>query len=222
MMTAFLTGITNGFDIELAKILFENGYKVYAAASNTAAGSFAELVRFDLDRSDSIEKACGDLLQNPGHIDLYIDTSNYKSIRDNFTVSDNIDYDVINEIYTANVLRPIRLYEGFFPLVQKGELKRYCFITSAKASVNLCGDVSGYGYNMSKAGLHNFLQIIKNKLIPDGFTFRAFDPLTDELPDDMSGKSAFNYFTRRRGGEGGRDDEAKLVIRDALGRQQSW
>lgn len=226
MMTAFLTGIASGFDVELAKVLSENGYKVYAGAAGREgdAEAFAEIIRFDPDSSDSIDKTCGDLLHNPGHIDLYIDTSNYKSVKDTFTVSKNIDYDVINEIYIANVLRPIGMYEGFFPLVQKGQLKRYCFITSAKASVNLCGDVSGYGYNMSKAGLHNFLQIIKNKLMPDGFTFRAFDPLTGELPDSMASKSAFNYFTRRRGVEGdpNRDDELKLVIRNAFGRQQSW
>jgi NADPH-dependent curcumin reductase CurA len=114
------------------------------------------------------------------------------------------------------------MYEGFLPLMKKGGLKRCCFITSAKASINLCTDISGYGYNMSKAGLHNFLQIIKNKLMPEGFTFRAFDPSSGELPDESASKSAYHYFTRRRGVEGGRDDEPKLVIRDAFGRQHSW
>jgi NAD(P)-dependent dehydrogenase (short-subunit alcohol dehydrogenase family) len=226
MTTVFLTGIANGFDVELARIFFENGYKVYAGDMGRGcdAETFAEIIRFDPDSSGSIDTARGQLLQDTGHIDIYIDTCDYKLPEDNFTVSDNIDYDVMQEIYTANVLRVIGMYEGFFPLVQKGALKRLCFITSAKASINLCSDTSGYGYNMSKAGLHNFLQIIKNKLAPDNFTFRAFDPLTGELPDGPASKSAFNYFTRRRATEGGhdRDDELKLAIRDALGKQQSW
>lgn len=223
MMTAFLTGIANGFDIELAKVLSANGYKVYAGNSGRDgdAEAFAEIIRFDPDNSGSIDKACEFLLENPGHIDLYVDTSNYKSSKDNFTVADNIDYDVIKEVYTANVLRPIGLYEGFFPLMKSGTLRRYCFITDAKASINHCKDVSGYGFNMSKAGLYNFIQIMKNKLMPEGFTFRVFDPLTGALSDEAAAKSAFNYFTRRRGIEG-RDDELKLVIRDAFGRQQNW
>jgi hypothetical protein len=195
IMTAFLTGSANRFDTELAKILSDNGYEVYIGI-------------------DSVE--------NISHIDLYIDTNNYKSSKDTFTVSDDIDYDVMQEIYTENVLKPIENYEKLLPLTQNGQLKRYCFITSSKASVNLSRDVSEYGYNMSKAGLHNFLQITKNRLSPEGFTFRAFDPLTGELSDKEAAMSAFNYFTRRRGVEGGRDDERTLVIRDAFGRQYSW
>ena len=223
-MTAFLTGIANGFDVELAKVFSENGHKVYArdAGRGSDAKPFAELVSFDPDNSESIDNMCGQLLQNPGHIDLYIETADYKSPKDNFSVLENIDYDVIQEVYTANVLRTIAMYEGFFPLVKKGTLKRYCFITSVKASINFCDGISEYGYNMSKAGLHNFMQIIKNKLMPDGFTFRAFDPLSGGLSDEMASKSAFSYFTRRRAVEGGRDDELKLVIRDALGKQYSW
>lgn len=225
MMTAFLTGIANGFDVELAKILSENGYKVYAGNCGGEAVPYAETICFDADNAESIDKACAELLESHGYIDLYIDTSNYKPDCDKFTVSNDsggADYDVMKEIYTANVLRPIALYEGFLPLMKNGKLKRYCFITSAEASVNLCGDISGYGYNMSKAGLHNFLQIIKNKLMPEGYTFRAFDPSIGEISDETAAKSAFNYFTRRRGGEGGRDDETKLAIRDAFGRQRSW
>lgn len=224
MMTAFLTGISNKFDVELTKILSENGYKTYAGDSGMgdAVKNFAELVEFNPDNSENIDKACGELLKNPGHIDLYIDTANYKLPEDDFNVSGNVDYDIIKEIYTANVLRPIALYEGFMPLIKKGSLKRCCFLTSAKASVNMCTDISGYGYNMSKAGLYNFLQIIKNKLSPEGFTFRIFDPSFGELTDEAASKSAYNYFTRRRGVEGGRDDESRLVIRNAFGRQQSW
>jgi NAD(P)-dependent dehydrogenase (short-subunit alcohol dehydrogenase family) len=228
-MTVFITGIASGFDVELARVFAENRYKVYAgdAGRGCDAREFAEIVDFNPDSPESIDEACERLLQNPAHIDIYINTGDYKVPDsnfpdDNFTVSDDIDYETIKSIYNANVLWSIAMYEGFLPLVKNGGVKRYCFITNAKASVNHCADITGYGYNMSKAGLHNFLQIIKNKLMPDGFTFRAFDPSSGELPDEEASRSAFNYFTRRRGVEGGRDDEPKLVIRDAFGRQHSW
>ena len=194
-MTALLTNAANGFDTELAEVLSDNGYEVYIGA-------------------DSVDKL--------DHIDLYIDTSNYKLPEDNFTVSDDINYDVMQATYTANVLNVIETHEKLLPLMKNGHLKRCCFITSNKASVNLCEDISEYAYNMSKAGLHNFLQITKNKLSPEGFTFRAFDPLSGELSDKAAAMSAFSYFTRRRGVEGGRDDERTLVIRDAFGRQYTW
>ena len=223
-MKVFITGIATKFDVELARVFAQNGHEVYAGDSSRGydAEGFAEILQFNPDCPDSIDKARGLLFQNPGYIDLYINTTDYKSPGDNFSVSDNIDYDVMREVYTANVLRTISMYEGFLPLVKNGELKRYCFITSVKASVNLCADISGYAYNMSKAGLHNFLQIIKNKLAPEGFTFRVFDPLSGGIPDDLAGRSAYSYFTRRRAADAGRDDETRLVIRDAFGRQYGW
>jgi len=219
----FLTGIANDFDVELAKILSENGYKVYSTDRGKAAeaSSFATIINFDPGDADSIETASREFVENAGHIDLYIETSDYRSDRDTFTVSDEIDFDLIKMIYTKNVLQPIALYEAFLPLMKKGNLKRYAFITSADASVNHTTDTFGYGYNMSKAALHNVLQIMKNNLLPQGFTFRTFDPSGKKIPPSASSKSAFNYFTRRRGIEG-RDDEPKLKIRDAEGREWSW
>jgi len=193
MKTVFFTGINNGFDAELLSVFSENGYEVYVSGA---------LV--------------------PDYIDIYIETANYKSDSDDFSVEDDIDYDAVYETYAANVLKPLETYEEFLPLIKLGSVKRLCFITGSGAGINNCSDVSGFGYNMSKAGLHNFLQIIKNRLSPEGFTFRAFDPSGGEISDKLSAVSAFNYFTRRRGVEGGRDDEPKFVIRDAFGRERSW
>ena len=224
MNTAFLTGIANGFDVALAKAFHENGWKVCAgdAGMGSAARAFAQIVGFDPDNPESIDGACTRLLADPGHIDIYVDTSDYRSPGDGFSLSGDIDYDVMREVYTANVLRPIAAYEGFLPLLRAGETKRLCFVTGAGASNNLCADVSGYSYNMAKAGLHNFLQIVKNRLMPEGFTLRAYDSCRGKLSDELSAAGAFNYFTRRRGVEGGRDDEPKFVMRDAFGRHMSW
>jgi NAD(P)-dependent dehydrogenase (short-subunit alcohol dehydrogenase family) len=109
MMTAFLTGIANEFDVELARVFAENGYKVYAGDADDAgkgsdAEAFAELIRFDPDNPDSIDKACGQFLQNPGYIDIYINTADYKLPEDNFILSNNsdnsnnIDYAVFEKI----------------------------------------------------------------------------------------------------------------------------
>ena len=220
---AFLTGIADDFDVELARILSENGYKVYSrdAGKGAKAADFATIINFTPDDVESIGAARRDLLNNPGHIDLYIETSDCRSEKDNFNVFDEVDFDLIKTIYTENVLKPIGVFENFLPLIKKGSLKRCCFITSANASINQNTDATGYAYNMSKAGLHNFLQITKNKLVSQGFSFRAYDPSLSRISAEKSSKSAYYYFTRRRGIEG-RDDEPNLKIRDAFGREYSW
>ena len=220
---AFLTGIANDFDVELAKTLYENGYTVFSTDKGKArdTAKFAQIISFDPDYADSAAKAGAEFGEKYGHIDLYIETADFRSDDDTFTVTDEIDFDLLKAIYTENVLRPIAVYEAFLPLMKAGNLKRLCFITSAGASINHTTDTSGYGYNMSKAALHNVLQIMKNNLMPKGFSFRAFDPSVGKIAPTAAARSAYNYFTRRRGIEG-RDDEPKLKIRDALGREYSW
>jgi len=168
-----------------------------------------------------------------GHIDIYIDTSDERSSLDNFNVRSGINGDIIRKLYDANVIRPMAMFEAFFPLLEAGSEKRLCWLTSAEASINETRGTDGYGYKMAKAGLHNFLQITRNVLAPKGYTIRAYDPVCVDISSDvssdispeLSAEAAFNYFTRRRGIEHDdvqRDDEYNLVFRDAYGRQHTW
>jgi hypothetical protein len=114
------------------------------------------------------------------------------------------------------------------PLLETGEGKRLCYLTSAEASINETSGKDGYGYKMAKAALHNFLQITRNVLAPKGYTMRAYDLMQysqNSVSAQASAEAAYNYFTRRRGIERDderRDDEGNLVFRDAYGRQHSW
>jgi NAD(P)-dependent dehydrogenase (short-subunit alcohol dehydrogenase family) len=119
------------------------------------------------------------------------------------------------------------LLDAFLPLLDEGEGKRLFYLTRAEASINETRCIGHYGYNMSKAALHQFMQMIRNKLAPKGYSFRAFDPMDDSggVTPEAAAESAYNYITRRRGTENNdprRDDEDNLVFRDALGRQHSW
>jgi hypothetical protein len=98
-------------------------------------------------------------------------------------------------------------------------------LTRADASINETYRIDHFGYIMSKAALHQFLQMTRNKLAPKGYTFRAFDLMNGEVLPEAAAESAFNYIVRRRGTENNdhlRDDEENLVFRDAQGRQHSW
>lgn len=197
MQNVLITALKKEFDKKLASIFEREGFKVYVMDKDTL----------------------------PEHIDIYIDTTDERSASDNFNVRTGLNEKVIRELYDANVIRPMEMLEKAFPLLEAGEYKRLCYITSAQASINETRDVDGLGYKMAKAALHNFLQITRNVLAPKGYSIRAYDPLHEEVTAEQSAEAAFNYFTRRRGMERGddrRDDEGNLVFRDAYGRQHSW
>ena len=216
-MNVLITGLNGDFDKKLAAVFVRNGFNVYAIGGEKTSG--VALL------ADDLREAAAALQKESGYIDIYADVSDERSPSDNFNVRSGLNDNVMRKLYDANVTRPMAMLEAFLPLLEAGEGKRLCFLTSAQASINETRDIDGYGYKMAKAALHNFLQITRNALAPKGYTIRAFDSLHGEVSPEMAAEAAFNYFVRRRGIERGdekRDDEGNLVFRDAYGRQHSW
>jgi NAD(P)-dependent dehydrogenase (short-subunit alcohol dehydrogenase family) len=219
MKVVLISALNKDFDKKLAAAFARESYKVYAMGNEQQQIEGVTLLPQDLKEAAAV------LQKDSGHIDIYIDVSDERSASDNFNVRSGINDQVIRELYEANVIRPMAMLEAFMPLLENGEVKRLCFLTSAEASINETRDVDGLGYKMAKAGLHNFLQITRNVLAPKGYTIRAYDPMYHEVAAELAAEAALNYFTRRRGIEQGdpqRDDEGNIVFRDAYGRQHSW
>lgn len=159
------------------------------------------------------------------HIDYLIDTTDFRDGEDNFDVTQGINGVVIERVFRQNVLSPMALLETYLPLLDKGKGKRLFYLTSAAASINETQATDAFGYNMSKAALHQFIQLVRNKLADKGYTFRVFDPMLNKIPPQAAAEAAYHYITRRRGTENHdprRDDEDILVFRDAEGRQHTW
>jgi NAD(P)-dependent dehydrogenase (short-subunit alcohol dehydrogenase family) len=158
-------------------------------------------------------------------IDLYIDVSDERDDADGFTIRGGLDENVICSVYEKNVIAPMAMLEKYLSLLDAGSGKRLCFLTAAEASLNETREISGYAYKLSKAAMHNFYQMTANKLTPNGYTFRFYDPMFGSVDPKASAEAAFNYFTRKRGTEHNdplRDDETRWVFRDALGREHTW
>ena len=214
-MVVLITALAGDFDKKLATAFAHEGHKVFAIGNEKIDG--VSLLPPDLKEAAA---------QISPAIDIYIDVTDERSGADNFNVRDGINDNVMRELYEANVIRPMAMLEAFLPLLEAGEGKRLCYLTSVEASINETRGTDGYGYKMAKAGLHNFLQITRNVLAPKGYTIRVFDPCLTACKQEVSAaQAALNYFTRRRGIERGdplRDDEGNLVFRDAYGRQHTW
>ena len=156
----------------------------------------------------------------PDKLDFFIDTTDYRNQNDV-----GLDVDIIEEVFRQNALQPMANLEEYLPYLETGKGKRLVFLTSASASINETRDVDSYGYNMSKAALHQFIQMVRNALGPSGYTIRVFDRLDGEISPELAAEAAFNYIVRRRGTENHdprRDDEDIIVFRDAYGRQHAW
>jgi NAD(P)-dependent dehydrogenase (short-subunit alcohol dehydrogenase family) len=216
--TALVTCFNTIFDKKLAEVFAREGFRVFALEGKPAD-------KITILSSDPY-KAAGELKEQAGKLDFLADTTDVRHPNDTFTVRDGIDGAVIEYVYRRNVLRSMAILEAFLPLLDEGEGKRLFYLTSAKASINETRRPDHFGYNMSKAGLHQFLQMTHNKLASKGYTFRVFDPMDEEdITPEAAAESAYNYITRRRGMENNdplRDDEENLVFRDAQGRQHSW
>jgi len=212
-----VTSLDTLFGEKLAAIFAREGFEVFALGKKP----IESVTLLPLNPYEALES----LRKKTGKLDYLLDTTDVKSPKDTFTVRDGIDGTVVEQVYRQNVLASMALLEAFLPLLDQGEGKRLFYLTSAEASINETRRIDHFAYNMSKAALHQFIQMTRNKLAPKGYTFRVFDPMEGELPPEAAAEGAYNYITRRRGTENHdplRDDEDNLVFRDAQGRQHSW
>ena len=223
--TILITCLDKTFDEKLAEAFVREGFRVFALGGSLAFNQTKNQAEGLTLLPPDINEAAAALSEKAGKLDFLLDTTDVSDPEDNFTVRDGINGEVIECIFRRNVLRSMSLLEAFLPLLDKGEGKRLFYLTRTEVSINETRRVCHFGYNMSKAALHQFLQMTRNKLAPRGYTFRAFDPMDGEVSPEAAAESAYNYITRRRGTENGdpaRDDEDNLVFRDAQGRQHSW
>ena len=215
--TVLITSLRSAFDEKLAQAFVREGFCVYAIGEQAIDG--VTLLPGDL------AEAAGIVAAGAGKIDYYLDTTDVRRADDIFTVRDGLGGDIIEALYRQNVLRPMATLEAFLSLLDQGEGKRLFYLTSSQASINETREAFHFGYNMSKAALHQFLQMIRNKLAPTGYTFRVYDPMHNEISPLAAAEGAVHYILRRRGTERDdprRDDEENLVFRDAEGRQHAW
>jgi len=215
--TALVTCTDTIFGEKLAAVFAREGFQVFALGNKPIPG----VLLLPIEPNEAIAA----FKLNSDKLDYLLDTTDVSSPEDNFTVRDGIDCATIEKIYRQNVLTSMALLEAFLPMLDKGEGKRLFYLTSADASINETHRTDHFAYNMSKAALHQFIQMTRNKLAPKGYTFRVFDTRSKEVSPEAAAESAYNYITRRRGTENHdplRDDEDNLVFRDAQGRQHSW
>jgi NAD(P)-dependent dehydrogenase (short-subunit alcohol dehydrogenase family) len=133
------------------------------------------------------------------------------------------------DFFNVNALGPTRMVECFLPLLDKGAMKRLCFVSSEVSCISLMKHRAGnsYPYPMSKSSLNMSVRLMHNLLYPQGYSFRLYHPgwMKKQMPDgSLSEYAAYDpaqtadhaakYFDTPLG------DEQRLVMYDYKG--QEW
>lgn len=235
---AFVTGADRGLGLALCAGLLDRDWIVFAGQYmpewpelTGLARRFPEalhIVPLDVASIDSARAAAQVVAQNSDHLDLLINNAGVISPAMYRTIREPQDYDEIHRMYDINAVGPLRVVEAFLPLMDRGKLKRLCFISSESGSIGRSYRQSRYGYCMSKSALNMAVSILFNHLRPEGYTFRLYHPgwvrsymsgkkntEADLEPEEAAAK-ALPFFINPR------EDEDRLAMVDYQGQEWPW
>lgn len=237
---ALVTGADRGLGHALAARLLEQGCVVFAGQHLPDWLELAELAKrfpealrivpLDVSKLESVQAAARTIGGMTRQLDVLINNAGVNSPTSERTIRQAQDYDEMRRLIEVNTLGPIRMVEAFLPLMDRGGMKRLCFVSSEAGSINRSARPAWYGYCMSKAALNMAVRNLFNCLRPDGYTFRVYHPgwvrsyiggeknMRAELEPEVAAQPAVAYFTSTFAG----GEEDRLVMRDWQGREWPW
>jgi NAD(P)-dependent dehydrogenase (short-subunit alcohol dehydrogenase family) len=235
---AVVTGADRGLGLALTDRLLSQGWRVYAGQYMPdwpELGQMASrhpnhltIVPLDVASADSAHAAAQAVAEAADHVDLLINNAGVSSRTSARDIREVQDYGEMHRMYDVNALGPLRVVEAFMPLLDRGEMKRLCFVSSEAGSINNAQRTSWFGYCSSKASLNMIVKLLFNHLRPDGYSFRVYhpgwmrtymsgskNPRADMEPEEAAA-AALAYFLANLA------DEGRLVLRDWRGREWPW
>lgn len=235
---AFVTGADRGLGFALCAELLNQGWQVFAGQHMpewpdlfALAGQYPETLRLiplEVRSIESAGAAAQAIAGQTDHLDVLINNAGVNSSTTLHTIREPQDYAEMQRMYDVNALGPLRVTEGFLPLLDCGNLKRLCFISSEAGSIARSERTAWFGYCMSKAALNMAVKILFNDLSPNGYTFRVYHP--GWIRSYMSGvKNMEATFEPEEAAAkaipillGQRENEGELVLVDYEGKEWPW
>ena len=133
-------------------------------------------IPLDVGSIESTRAAAQTAGEQSDHLDLLINNAGVLSPTMYRSIREPQDYAEMHRLYDVNALGPLRVVEAFLPLMDRGAMKRLCFVSSEAGSIARCSRTSWYSYCMSKTALNMAVRILFNHLRPEGYTFRLYHP----------------------------------------------
>ena len=145
---ACVTGADRGLGISLCKSLLQQNWRVIAGQYMTEwpdldalSGQYPDqlyIVPLDVASEESVRHAVhvtGGLVK---HMDLLISNAGVSSQTIRATIREPQDYAEMHRLFDVNTLGALRMVEAYLPLLDQGEMKRLCFVSSEAGSIESC------------------------------------------------------------------------------------
>lgn len=236
--TVFVTGGDRGLGIGLCAGLLKQGWRVFAgqylpewhelAGLKQEYPDMLQIVPLDVSSMESVKAAAEITKTHTDHLDVLINNAGVNSETIYVGIRTPQDYDEMHRLYDVNALGPLRVVEVFLPLLDRGQAKRLCFISSEAGSIGAAERTSWFSYCMSKAALNMGVKILFNDLHPAGYTFRVYHP--GWVRSYMHGKKALEANLEPEEAAAyaipillnDREDEDRLALVDYEGKEWPW
>ncbi len=124
MRNVLITGGNKGLGFETARVLKDQGYKVYIGSRDESRGKKAaedigvDYIQLDVIDDQSVKSAAETILDQEGHLDILI---NNAGISGGFTKVRDIKPKDMEKVYQTNVFGIVRVTNQFIPLLEKSE-----------------------------------------------------------------------------------------------------
>lgn len=231
--TVFVTGADRGLGLSLCAGLLKQGWHVFAGQfmpdwhqlSSLAEGypQTIHLIPLDVNSMESVQSAARRVEALTDHLDVLVNNAGVNSPSTHVSIRQPQDYSTMHRLYDINTLGPLRMVETFLSLMERGDSKRLCFISSEAGSITKAERTNWFSYCMSKAALNMAVKLMFNDLHPAGYTFRLYHPgnvhsymnTTGAMDAGEAAARAIPILLGKR-------DEDRLVMIDYEGKEWSW
>jgi NAD(P)-dependent dehydrogenase (short-subunit alcohol dehydrogenase family) len=244
---ACVTGADRGLGFSLCAGLLRQNWQVIAGqylpewfdlnALKKLYPDHLHIIPLDVSSEESVTSAVQIVGQLVPHVDLLINNAGVSSPTMHATIREPQDYAEMHRLFDVNALGSLRMVGVFLPLLDKGEMKRLCFVSSEAGSIARVARESWFGYTMSKAALNMVVKTLFNHLRPEGYTFRLYHPgwmrtymggaknTKADMEPEEAAEYALSYFLEELDVDPSSphtNPEDHLVMRDWLRRDWPW
>ena len=204
MKSVIITGADRGLGLSLCKEFLARGYVVFGGKyleEYTLLEDLREkesnmhVVPLDVDNRESIAAArdyVSKITENK--LEMLISNAALMGKVNCNLYEPPMDLDAVLRSFSVNALGPARMVEYLLPLMDCGEMKRLCFVSSEVSCINLMKTrpESPFPYPMSKASMNMAVRLMFNDLFEQGYTFRLYHPgwMKRVMPDGSRGEEA--------------------------------
>ena len=236
--TVFVTGADRGLGFALCTELLKQDWQVFAGQYmpqwpdlSILAGQYPQtlhIVSLDVSSLESTRAAALAVAKQTDHLEVLINNAGIYAPTARRPIREPQDYAEMHRLYDVNALGPLRVTEAFLPLMERGSLRRLCFISSEAGSITRSERKAEFGYCMSKAALNMAIKILFNDLSPQGYTFRAYHPgwIRSYMSGEKNMEATFEPEEAARKAIplllGQQENEGQLILIDYEGNEWPW